>query len=390
MSPIEQTGVFCNQTGTPGNSLNEGIIMDMIQTNTKKTRSLTDLAKQLNGLNIKHAESLTLQHFSLTVPFLIMLESCNESNAFLQFYEITYNHHSAVLLSEDERKLTLTRAQHKHAFVEMMFVLSGEVTMQIEHQMVTYTEGQCCIMNRNIHHHELPQGNFSVVFFMFQNEFLESIMNNYQAELHMFSDPHASFKTNEIFRLIHDNQADTRLFDKVYLNYRPAASSQAALEKMIPLFNEIIFEIMGKEAGYSLYIKGAFLRFFRLLTSPELYSEEKSLAKAVQHDQVFADIAHMMEEQHGRCTREELSRKLHYTGEYINRIVKMYIGKTLSEYAQTILLEDAKKLLLHTDMNISDIIYSLGISNRSYFYRLFEKAYGMTPLEYRRQHSRLL
>ena len=93
-----------------------------------------------------------------------------------------------------------------------------------------------------------------------------------------------------------------------------------------------------------------------------------------------------METQYGRCTREELSQKLHYTGEYINRIVKLHTGKTLSEYGQTLLLEEARRLLISTDKNISDIIYTLGLSNRSYFYRIFENAYGVTPLQYRKRN----
>lgn len=363
--------------------------MDKNQKNIEKTRSLTDLANQLSGLTVKHAESSTLQHFSLTVPFLIMVESCNESRDFCQFYEITFNYHASVILNENERKLSLNRAQHKHSFVEIMFVMSGEVTMQIEHKIVNYTEGQCCIMNRNIRHHELLKGNFSIVFFMFQNEFLGNILNDYQAELKIFSNHHTFSKTSEIFRLMLDNQAETHFFDKVYLNYHPIVSGQAVLEKMTPLFNEILFEIMEKKIGCSLYIKGAFLRLFQFLTSPELYSEEKSLAKAEHHEQVFAEIAHIMEECHGHCTRDELSQRLHYTGEYINRIVKMYTGKTLTEYGQIILLEESRRLLTQTDMNISDIIYSLGLSNRSYFYRIFEKAYGVTPLEYRRKASKV-
>lgn len=95
-----------------------------------------------------------------------------------------------------------------------------------------------------------------------------------------------------------------------------------------------------------------------------------------------------METRHGRCTREELSRKLHYTGEYINRIVKTHTGKTLSKYGQALLLDEAKKLLTDTDMSISEIVYSLGLSNRSYFYRIFEKAYGMTPLKYRKENTK--
>ncbi len=359
--------------------------MDITQEITSRSRSLTELASQLSGLDIKNAESHTMQHFSLKVPFLLMLENCYESDSVYQFYEISLRHHTLVILNEEERSLSLRRAPHKHDFIEIMFVLSGEVTMQIEHQIVLYTEGQCCVMNRNIRHRELLEGNFSVVFFMFENSFLESILNAYHSEQSLLSDAFAPLERNELFRLIQDNQADTRLFDKVYLNYRPAAAAQMTLEKITPLFNEILFEIIDKKAGCSLYILGAFLRFFRLLTSPELYFEEKSLAKSGSHDQVFAEIAQFMEAQHGRCTREELSQKLHYTGEYINRIVKLHTGKTLSEYGQTLLLEEAKRLLASTDQNISDIIYSLGISNRSYFYRIFEKAYGVTPLQYRKE-----
>lgn len=360
--------------------------MDITQEITKKTRSLTELAGQISGLTVRDAESRTIQHFSLTSPFLIMLESCYESDSTYRFYEISLQHHTSVILNEEERKLSLNRAPHKHDFIEIMFVLSGEVTMQIEHQIILYTAGQCCVMNRNIRHQELLEGNFSVVFFMFENGFLERILNAYYSEQSLLSNTLAPSERNELFRLIQDSQADTRLFDKVYLNYRPAITGQRAFEKITPLFNTVLFEIIDKKPGCSLYIQGAFLRFFQLLTSSGLYLEEKSLAKSESHDQVFAEIAQIMETQYGRCTREELSQKLHYTGEYINRIVKLHTGKTLSEYGQTLLLEEARRLLISTDKNISDIIYTLGLSNRSYFYRIFENAYGVTPLQYRKRN----
>jgi AraC-like DNA-binding protein len=90
-----------------------------------------------------------------------------------------------------------------------------------------------------------------------------------------------------------------------------------------------------------------------------------------------------MKSNHGRCTREELSAQLHYNGEYLNRIVKKYTGKTILEYGQTIYMEEARELLAGTDLSISAIIEELGFSNRSHFYRLFEKIYGETPLNYK-------
>ena len=58
---------------------------------------------------------------------------------------------------------------------------------------------------------------------------------------------------------------------------------------------------------------------------------------------------------------------------------------TLLEYGQSIYLEEARKLLADTEKSISSIIEELVFSNRSHFYRLFEKYYGETPMNYRKR-----
>ena len=56
----------------------------------------------------------------------------------------------------------------------------------------------------------------------------------------------------------------------------------------------------------------------------------------------------------------------------------------MTEYIQSFYLEDARRLLLETDLSISEIINRLGFSNRSHFYRIFSKKYDITPKDYRR------
>lgn len=47
----------------------------------------------------------------------------------------------------------------------------------------------------------------------------------------------------------------------------------------------------------------------------------------------------------------------------------------------------AAKLLVTTSLTVQEIIYRSGFNNRSHFYREFDKAYGMTPKEYRTQNK---
>ncbi len=46
-------------------------------------------------------------------------------------------------------------------------------------------------------------------------------------------------------------------------------------------------------------------------------------------------------------------------------------------------LNEAKRLLLTTDMNISDVMYQVGFSNIYQFYQAFQKQISMTPAEFR-------
>lgn len=352
--------------------------------NSEPVTTIEKMAKQLSQLEVQNVNSGVLQQFSLFSPYMIILETCKETTHTYHTYQITPTSTVSVQYDQAQQKQLVSRPQHKHSFIEIMYVLSGSVTNRIENQLFTYTQGQCCVMNSNICHCEVFEGDFQVVFFMFQDSFLRTILDEYHQELKLTSDfP----KEQPVFQLINDTISSTHHFDKIYLDCLPVVSAEEALEQLVPLFNYIIFETTEKKAGYSLYIKGAFTRIFSLLDTPSLYSVYQVHSEAEQNEYLTTKIIHILEANHGHCTREQLTGQLHYTGEYLNRILKKYTGKTISEYRQLICLNEARRLLLDTDMSISDIIADLGFSNRSYFYRIFETAYGLTPMEYRQSHK---
>lgn len=57
-------------------------------------------------------------------------------------------------------------------------------------------------------------------------------------------------------------------------------------------------------------------------------------------------------------------------------------GKTVCNYISHVRLEKAEKLLKTTDLNVSQIVYSLGYSSRSYFCKIFKEKYMCTPKIY--------
>lgn len=83
---------------------------------------------------------------------------------------------------------------------------------------------------------------------------------------------------------------------------------------------------------------------------------------------------------------------LHVTPNHLNKMVKMRMGLSAQAVYNKIILQEAKVLLLQTTMDISEIAYTLGFGDVSYFGKFFKKLTQNTPLQYRKMigiyHSR--
>ena len=134
-------------------------------------------------------------------------------------------------------------------------------------------------------------------------------------------------------------------------------------------------------------VKGYLQRFLSHLCDPALYNTNGISSTLSKKDFVLTKIQHILLSRHGKVSRSELSEMLHYNEEYLNRIIKQSTGKTFSQYRQYIALQEVRRLLLDTDLSVSRIMEELELSNRSFFYRVFQKEFGLTPSEYRQQRQ---
>jgi len=61
---------------------------------------------------------------------------------------------------------------------------------------------------------------------------------------------------------------------------------------------------------------------------------------------------------------------------------KVLYTRTVTEYIRHVRLEAARDYIRTTELNISQVVYSIGFSSRSYFSKIFKNKYGISPSEF--------
>ena len=85
---------------------------------------------------------------------------------------------------------------------------------------------------------------------------------------------------------------------------------------------------------------------------------------------------------------ESLASQVHLSTSYLSKLFKREIGENLSVYILNVRIEHAKLLLRSTDMKTYEIAEAVGIGDPVYFSKLFKKAVGCKPKEYRADGER--
>jgi AraC-like DNA-binding protein len=82
---------------------------------------------------------------------------------------------------------------------------------------------------------------------------------------------------------------------------------------------------------------------------------------------------------------EQISRDSGISQAKLQEGFKFLYARTVTEYIRHTRLEAARDLMNTTDLNISQIVYTIGFTSRSYFSKIFKDKYKMTPHEFRKQ-----
>ncbi len=158
--------------------------------------------------------------------------------------------------------------------------------------------------------------------------------------------------------------------------------------------------IQGMQAGVDQYLTKPFsFSVLRQSLSSLLFNREKlryyytnniyriepeSKFGTLEQDFISRMNVHIMENMDNpKFSVEELADKLNVSRVQLYRKVKAILGMSISDHINNIRLEKAATMLRESEMNISEIAYSLGFSSPNYFSTAFKNKFGISPKEYK-------
>ncbi|MDC0739312.1 helix-turn-helix domain-containing protein [Cognatishimia sp. SS12] len=159
------------------------------------------------------------------------------------------------------------------------------------------------------------------------------------------------------------------------------ALSKADLGKLQTLFDEIEHELFqndtGAEAVMDHCLSLLLIRIWRL--SNPAPGKAGRLPRKVAHD--FFALVELHLHHHWPVSR--YAQHLGVSRDRLNAIVRRTINNSPHGYVQQRIISDAKRLLIESDLQVSEIAYRLGFSDAAYFNRFFQRHTDVPPGQFR-------
>lgn len=178
-----------------------------------------------------------------------------------------------------------------------------------------------------------------------------------------------------------------------YANYYEYSSVELSrneqLSSIIDVIQLIDREI--KDEDKSLKIVDHLLEtLFEMIERARLASIKTKEMSSLPYNITFKNFLRIVENNFSRDESVDFyANKLNMSARSLNQICQQILQKSISEIVEIRKLVEAKKLLLKTDMTISEIGYELGYNDKAYFSNVFKKKNGVTPSDFRNKMRHL-
>lgn len=253
---------------------------------------------------------------------------------------------------------------HWHNDIEVLFVLNGELCVNLIDSKYIMKKGDILLINSNQSHFFEDIGEENLVLFV---QFSPEIMEN----------KNENKKINKIFK------CNSMISDIM---------QEEAFNKLRSLLAYIGYEIYTKRNGYEYFIKSRFYEMIGILYRNFTFKIDFVEKKTVDDKNLkrAKSMIEYIEKNYAKdISLSNVAKAVHMSDSYFSHFFKEIIGIPFKKYLDVVRFHKSAELLRTTNYSIMEVAIECGFNNKQPMYRLYKKNINMTPSEYRDKHSSL-
>jgi len=167
----------------------------------------------------------------------------------------------------------------------------------------------------------------------------------------------------------------------------PYQKSPGHFRTVKQLTDQLYSEFRYPQVGRALMFD-ALLRTLLMMLSRHITLKQTAPHKVGYQRSAFNRFRVLIEDHFkDRWSLSEYAEQMCMTENRLNRICKIFTGKTAFEILQDRILLEAQRYLVYTAAPLAAIAFVLGLNDAAYFCRFFKKRTGLTPSAYREEHE---
>ena len=257
---------------------------------------------------------------------------------------------------------------HYHSYIELLYIISGSYELIVNNVHHLFHVGDLVIINSNEVH------------------LIDSF--NALGEYYVLR-----FEPEVIYSSMFDGMDDSgymlNFLLGTYANQTVIPSKITSESFMSSAFKRIMQEFETQSYGFDLSIKieteQIFLWILRYFHSknPDTFVPSAINSEAAIHLKPCINYValHYDEEMTSQSMAELCNLSVSYFSRIFNKLMRM----TFHDYVNYVRIQEAEKLLLTTDKNVTEISLSVGFNTTSYFIKTFKGYKNISPKQYRKQ-----
>jgi AraC family transcriptional regulator, L-rhamnose operon transcriptional activator RhaR len=265
---------------------------------------------------------------------------------------------------------------HQHDFIEISYVYNGKGSHMIGGKKYEVTQGDLFIVNTLTPHSFFPidkanSGKLKVYNCMFEPEFIK----NLDIEMPIIKQIINIFLYKSIYEEESEFDADLKFI----------SSQQPNIQH---IFEEMYLEYHIKQEGYISILKLALTEL--LIKIYRAYKLQDNLISYGYNNfkyQIILDSIDYLKLNYSKKLKvDDLCTNAFISKSYFSSLFKKVTGTNVVDYLQKIRIDKACELLLKTNLNVSEIMTTVGYSDYRFFNKSFKKITGLTSHAYKKKY----